>query len=160
MQLEALSKVHWGKGGENDFTLLEGSWQEEWRVVPFSIGRFALPLVLSKDGQWAEPVRERTTGDHREGADEALARCGTWFLPPGCPHSFSLRREVGIFQFTLTPRIAPLWEGWGWMVTRVKGRTDWQPEKKHKSLSTKPPTGSKQDGRVAVSQDPLGSHVT
>lgn len=30
MQLEALSKVLWGIGGENDFDfmLLEGSWQE------------------------------------------------------------------------------------------------------------------------------------
>lgn len=73
---------------------------------------------------------------------------------------FHSAEMVGIFQFTLTPRVAPLWEGWGWKVTRVKGRTDWQPEKKHKSLSTKPPTGSKQDGRVAVCQDPLGSHVT
>lgn len=73
---------------------------------------------------------------------------------------FHSAEMVGIFQFTLTPRVAPLWEGWGWKVTRVKGRTDWQPEKKHKSLSTKPPTGSKQDGQVAMCQDPLGSHVT
>lgn len=49
-QLEALSKVLWGRGGENDFDfmLLEGSWQEEWRVVPFSIGHSALSFVLSQ----------------------------------------------------------------------------------------------------------------
>lgn len=59
-QLEALSKVLWGKGGENDFDfmLLEGSWQEEWRVVPFPIGHSALPFVPSKDGKCAQPVRD------------------------------------------------------------------------------------------------------
>lgn len=66
MQLETLSKVRWGERGQNDFDslLLEGSWQEEWSVVPFSIGHAALPLALSKDGKCAEPVRERTAGDH------------------------------------------------------------------------------------------------
>lgn len=58
----------------------------------------------STEGNRAQLVRERTTGGHEEGADEAVARSGAHLAP--CLPSFTLaHKDCRGFHFTLTARL-------------------------------------------------------
>lgn len=113
--------------------LQEGSWQPEWRVVPFSIGHPVLLFALSKDGQCAKPVRESTTGAHERKQTRLLPDVGFGSCHlAALIHFHSVQKMAEIFQFTLITGVVALWEGRGGRVMRVKGRADWQPKRKLK----------------------------
>lgn len=105
-------------------------------------------------------IGERTTGDRGEDAEGAAARGGPWLSPPGCPRSFPLREDGEDFSIGSHHWGRSALGGMGLEGDEGErgGLTDSQ--KENLTTNTKPPTGSKQDGQVAVGQDPLGSQLT
>lgn len=84
----------------------------------FLPGLSAPPRALSEAGEWVELVREE---NWRPGPESRRGWRRRWdlLLPPGCPHSFSLRKAGGDFRFPLVTGVAASWEAWGWRVRRV-----------------------------------------
>lgn len=79
-------------------------------------------------GKMCTASEREDKGGHEEGADEAVARSGAHLAP--CLPSFTLaHRQQGL---SLHPhgQVEVLWEGGGWRVKMVKGKSESLPKTK------------------------------